>query len=60
MSEVKALMSLDNEFMLCLGRASISAFPSYSIILPPELVVLKYKPEVISYSKTFSYTPLTG
>lgn len=48
------------EFMLGLGRASTFAFPSYSITLPPELVVLKHKPEVISYSKTFSYTSLTG
>ena len=53
-------MSLDNKFMLGLGGASIFAFPSYSITLPPDLVVLKYKPEVISYSKTFSYTSLTG
>lgn len=39
-SEVKALISLDNKFMLSLGGASIFAFPSYSITLPPELVVL--------------------
>lgn len=58
-SEVKALMSLDTSLCLVLQGFTF-CLPSYSITLPPELVVLKHKPEVISYSKTFSYTSLTG